>query len=1190
MFAELAAVTPPIRAEAPLIAKRYELALPLGRGATSSVYAARDLWLDMEVALKIITGQSARDPAFRRRWQTEVILARSVAHPHLVRVFDVGMDGETLFLSMERVEGEPLATSVLDAQALCQVTLDLLEGLECLHDAGIVHRDIKPSNVMVRSNGRGVLVDFGLAGKLNGEGSHGWAGTPRYAAPEYLQGQPASIQSDLYSVGRTIRERIALLEEPGEREILGMWTAQMSAPRAEDRWRTARLAREALSGMVSLLERRVAKKAPRRVIAVVLRPLDDASRLVKVAAELGAARTEITEAGLVVALFDPRDHREKELEQALLFALRTSPWVRGTWIEAHTIAGDIDHASRWSDRLVHGEIRVEAALAAGVMDRFLFEKASTVTKLIGVRASDELGRKRANRVIYGREEEISKAIRALQSTNLVWVQGPPGIGKSALLEAIAKEIDPSTSSILFLDTIGTSPLASIRAFFGAAYEMLVVRRSNVSCPRLSESAYEVEWKNAIGAFTRARDPSGEGGLELGLYAAFEDDLTREPEDRIADIERAVSSISRQLDDSGVMVFIDDLDRWDPVSQRIWLESMDRASFCAVVSSRITALRWPSALQVHSLVLSDLSASACRDWVLRETTLSVSDPMIEERLHDLGGYPELIAAWIAQIRFLGTFENDPDITRAVQRRLDALPHALISTLVMTALLGPCLESDILSNDEFGVSSADRATFVHAGLLSPSATRFRSEKLRLAVIELCSESDRKGLAHHTAQMLEKWALARGREGAFAGRIANLYDLAEERGRAARWFADAAYYAARTGDGEAAIELAHAAEARGKNDCDLALLRASACRYAGIPQGQDKALEEAQERASNESECTKVLCQRAYHALRRAQTDDAIEYATRAVEESRSLSSDERATALAVLAFALSYGGRLEEAEQTAKRALALGTEPRAQLQAFDALGLVATQRGDIGLALDSYERARDIYVREHRWREAASAETNLADSLNRIGRYEEALTLLEVARDRAKHLKNRLAEGWSEVNSAYALMELGRMSEASAALDRARALGSIDERLTLVIELYEARLSARMNSFQAAITRARTLLERPNLPRDLGLLASFVLVYALRHRGALSETLLALADADARLEALGSAPEDRGSFELDAIAILTRTGDDIARSTRIVRAYEWLHGSARRIQNEEIREAFLSRVSSHRALLALHAIIE
>jgi tRNA A-37 threonylcarbamoyl transferase component Bud32/tetratricopeptide (TPR) repeat protein len=1192
MFAELAASIPQIRVEVPLIAKRYELASPFGRGATSIVYKARDLWLDMDVALKIMTDQRSRDPAFRRRWQTEVILARSVAHPNLVRIFDVGMDGENLFLSMEQIEGEPLSTRELDAHALCQIASDLLEGLGCLHDARIVHRDIKPSNVMVRSSGRGVLIDFGLAGILNGEAQYVWAGTPRYAAPEYLQGEPASIRTDLYSMGRTLAERIALLKDAAEREIFAMWTAQMTAPRAEDRFTTARNARDALSGIALLLERRVAKNTSRRVIAVVLRPTEDASRLMRVVAELGAARTKIAETGLVVAFFDPREHGDKELEKALLFALRTSPWVRGTWVEAHTIGAESDtgEASRWNSCLVHDEIRIEGSLASRAMDRFLFEKASAVTKLIGVKASDLHGRRRTHRTIYGRDDEVSKAILALRSTAVVWVQGPPGIGKSALLDEIARRIDPSASAILHVGRAGTSSLSSIRAFFSAAYELLVVRRSSGSCARLSESAYEVEWKNAIGAFARVRDPRGEGGLESGLYAAFEDDTAREPEDRIADVGRAVSLVSRQLSDLGFIPFIDDLDQWDHVSRRIWLESIEHESFCAVVSSRDSKIRWPSSLRVHLLALSDLSESACRDWVLTETALSKDDPMLAERLHHFGGYPELIAAWIAQIRFLGSLDNDPDIMRAVQRRLDALPHALVLTLVKAALLGSSLESDILSSDEVGVPVADRATFIHAGLLAPSGTRFRSEKLRLSVIELCAESDRKVLACDAARMLEKWALDRGRKGAHAERIARLYDLADERDVAASWFADAAFYATRMGDGEAAIELTHEAEARGKRDCDLALLRASVYRYVGMPQGQDEALEEAQERASSESEIARVLCQRAYHALRRAGTDDAIEYATRATDTSRSLPSDEHAAALAVLAFALGLGGRLEQAEQTAREALALGTEPRARLQAFDALGLVATQRGDIGLALDSYERARDIYVSERRWREAASAEANLADSFNRIGRYEEALALLEVVRGRATHLKNQLANGWSEVNSAYALMELGRMNDATAALERARALGSIDERLTLAIEIYEARLFARTNSFQAAISRSRALLERPGLPRDLGLLASFVFVHALRYEGALSEAIIALEDADARLDALGSAPEDRGTFELDAIAILARTGDGDALDARIAKACEWLHDSAQRIQNAEVRDAFLSRVSSHRELLELRASIE
>jgi hypothetical protein len=192
-----------------VLAGRYRMIGPIGKGGMGEVYRADDLRLGQRVALKFLPESVATDPARLAQFHQEVRSARQVSHPNVCRVYDIGeVDGLT-FLSMEYVAGEDLASlskriGRLSPDKALDLARQLCAGLAAAHDRRVLHRDLKPANLMLDDNGQLRITDFGLAGIAGDVGPR--AGTPAYMAPEQLAGQPATVQSDIYALGLVIYE------------------------------------------------------------------------------------------------------------------------------------------------------------------------------------------------------------------------------------------------------------------------------------------------------------------------------------------------------------------------------------------------------------------------------------------------------------------------------------------------------------------------------------------------------------------------------------------------------------------------------------------------------------------------------------------------------------------------------------------------------------------------------------------------------------------------------------------------------------------------------------------------------------------------------------------------------------------------------------------------------------------------
>ncbi|MEZ4299014.1 MAG: serine/threonine-protein kinase [Polyangiaceae bacterium] len=205
------------------LADRYRLLRVLGRGGHGEVWEAEDRLTSTLVAVKLLRS-SGVEPARVRR---EVSALRLLRIPGVVQMLDEGVDGDTAFVVMERVQGDPFPGHERRAWAdLAPAATSLLETLSRVHQIGVVHRDLKPQNVLVDPQGRATILDFGLSlgaslgQALSEEGSV--AGTPDYLSPEQLLGTQVTPATDLYSLGVMLFEALSgrLPHEAGDLQAL----------------------------------------------------------------------------------------------------------------------------------------------------------------------------------------------------------------------------------------------------------------------------------------------------------------------------------------------------------------------------------------------------------------------------------------------------------------------------------------------------------------------------------------------------------------------------------------------------------------------------------------------------------------------------------------------------------------------------------------------------------------------------------------------------------------------------------------------------------------------------------------------------------------------------------------------------------------------------------------------------------
>ncbi len=192
-----------------LLGQRYEILSLLGEGGMGAVYKARDIELNRIIALKTIRREYAGNPAIIERFKQELILSTQVTHRNVVRIYDLGEAEGMKFITMEYVEGEDLRTLIhlrkkLPAEEAVEIIQQVCKALEAAHAVGVIHRDLKPQNVMRDQNGRILVMDFGLARTLEGDGmtqTGALVGTMEYMSPEQALSKNLDQRSDIFSLG-----------------------------------------------------------------------------------------------------------------------------------------------------------------------------------------------------------------------------------------------------------------------------------------------------------------------------------------------------------------------------------------------------------------------------------------------------------------------------------------------------------------------------------------------------------------------------------------------------------------------------------------------------------------------------------------------------------------------------------------------------------------------------------------------------------------------------------------------------------------------------------------------------------------------------------------------------------------------------------------------------------------------------
>ncbi|HUK24869.1 MAG TPA: tetratricopeptide repeat protein [Terriglobales bacterium] len=192
-----------------ILAQRYQIIKVLGEGGMGAVYKAQDRELNRVVALKVIRPELARNPAIVERFKQELRLSHQVTHKNVIRIYDLGESNGTKFITMEFIEGQDLRSLIYEkkkfpAAEAVDVMQQVCRALEAAHSVGVIHRDLKPQNIIRDNAGRVVVMDFGLARTVGGDGmtqTGALVGTMEYMSPEQALGKELDQRSDLFALG-----------------------------------------------------------------------------------------------------------------------------------------------------------------------------------------------------------------------------------------------------------------------------------------------------------------------------------------------------------------------------------------------------------------------------------------------------------------------------------------------------------------------------------------------------------------------------------------------------------------------------------------------------------------------------------------------------------------------------------------------------------------------------------------------------------------------------------------------------------------------------------------------------------------------------------------------------------------------------------------------------------------------------
>ena len=196
------------------LADRYEIVGKIGAGGMADVYKAKDHTLGRFVGIKVLKPEFSEDVNFVTKFRTEAQSAAGLEHPNIVNIYDVGSENSIHYIVMEYVEGITLKMYIekkgqLSFKEAVSIAIQVGRGIEAAHNKHIIHRDIKPQNIIISTEGKVKVTDFGIARVANANTINSEVmGSVHYASPEQARNGFVDGKSDIYSLGIVMYEMV----------------------------------------------------------------------------------------------------------------------------------------------------------------------------------------------------------------------------------------------------------------------------------------------------------------------------------------------------------------------------------------------------------------------------------------------------------------------------------------------------------------------------------------------------------------------------------------------------------------------------------------------------------------------------------------------------------------------------------------------------------------------------------------------------------------------------------------------------------------------------------------------------------------------------------------------------------------------------------------------------------------------